>query len=107
MHETVDNNPSIFHPVMLSQNYRDLYMQDTATDIGQEPNIHSDIYWNSQDIWVRKQNDGFAVQEHQNPVYRPSNPNYVYVKVRNKACNTSSGFDQLKLYWAKANTSLN
>jgi len=31
----------------------------------------------------------------------------MYIKVRNKGCGTSSGNDQLKLYWAKNNTALN
>ncbi len=34
------------------------------------------------------------------------NPNYVYIRVSNKGCSNSSGNDQLKLYWAKANTAL-
>lgn len=105
IHETIEDNPFVFNPVM-SQNSIDLYVQDTQTDIGQEPNIHTDIFWNSKDIWVRNQNDGTVVQVHQNPIYDPVNPNYVYVKVRNKGCSTSSGNDQLKLYWAKANTAL-
>lgn len=104
-HEAIEDNSALFNPVM-SQNNIDLYIRDTATDIGQEPNIHTDIYWNSHDIWVRNQNDGAVVQEHQNPVYDPNNPNYVYVKVRNKGCGTSSGTDKLELYWAKANTAL-
>jgi len=81
-------------------------MQDTDTDTGQEPNIHTNIFWNSQDIWVRNQNDGLVNQEHQNPEYDPVLPNFVYVNVRNKSCNTSTGSEQLKLYWAKANTAL-
>ncbi|MFK5985647.1 MAG: hypothetical protein QM479_09490 [Pseudomonadota bacterium] len=84
----------------------DLYMQDTETDTGQEPNIHTNIFWTSEDIWVRNQNDGTVVQEHENPIYDPNQPNYAYVRVQNKSCNTSSGNDQIKLYWAKANTAL-
>ncbi len=105
IHETIEHYPAIYNPVM-SQNTIDLYVQDTENDIGQEPNIHTDIFWNSKDIWVRNQNDGTVVQEHQNPIYDPINPNYIYVKVKNKGCSTSSGSDQLKLYWAKANTAL-
>jgi len=84
----------------------DLYIRDSETDISQEPNIHTNIFWNSNDIWVRNQNDGSIIQEHQNPVYNPNEPNYAYVKIKNNSCNTSSGNDQLKLYWAKANTAL-
>ncbi len=105
VHEAIEDHPSVFGPVM-AQHPVDLYIQDTDMDIGQEPNIHTDIFWNSKDIWVRNQNDGILIQEHENPVYDPLNPNYVYVKVKNKGCGTSSGNDQLKLYWAKASTSL-
>ena len=106
MHETiVEDYQGRFSAVMTDKNY-DLLVYDMIDDIGQEPNIHTEVFWNSQDIWVRNQNDGGINQEHQNPVYDPNNPNYVYVKVRNKGCGTSSGSDQLKLYWAKANTDL-
>ncbi|TXD70555.1 hypothetical protein [Aequorivita lipolytica] len=106
MHETIESDyQGRFSAVMTDKDY-DLYVKDIVNDIGQEPNIHTDVFWNSKDIWVRNQNDGTINQEHQNPVYHPSNPNYVYVRVSNKGCSTSSGNDQLKLYWAKANTAL-
>lgn len=104
VHEAIQND-TIFDSVMSLKNI-DLYVRDTESDIGQEPNIHTNVFWNSQDIWVRNQNDGMVNQEHQNPVYDQGNPNYVYIKVRNKGCGTSSGNDKLKLYWAKANTAL-
>src|SRR5699024_7867309 len=44
--------------------------------------------------------------QHQNPIYYSDKPNFVYVKISNKGCSTSSGKNQLKLYWAKANTVL-
>ena len=106
MHETIERDyQGRFSAVMTDKDY-DLYVKDMVEDIGQEPNIHTDVFWNSKDIWVRNQNDGTINQEHQNPVYHPSNPNYVYVRVSNKGCSTSLGNDQLKLYWAKANTAL-
>ncbi|AXG74282.1 hypothetical protein DVK85_08560 [Flavobacterium arcticum] len=83
----------------------DLWMQDTTADVGDEPNNISPIMWNSQDIWVRVFNDGGTT--HQNPDYSAvGNPNTVYVKVRNRGCEATSGFEQLKLYWSKAGTSL-
>ncbi len=108
IHQTIEDPANSNSPLVkaVSQYSIDLYISDTETDHGQEPNIHTDIFWNSKDIWVRNQNDGTVVQEHQNPIYDPINPNYVYVKVKNKGCSTSSGSDQLKLYWAKANTAL-
>ncbi|MFT5970540.1 MAG: hypothetical protein ACI8ZO_001052 [Flavobacteriales bacterium] len=74
----------------------------------------------STDIWVRilddgKFNEGInsgttnpGNQTHQNPDYSASgNDNFVYVKVRNRGCQASSGGDKLKLYWSKASTGLN
>ena len=80
----------------------DLFIKDHGEDIAQEPNIHTNIFWNSPDIWVRNQQDGVTNQVHQNPEYDPVNPNYIYVKIRNKSCGTSSGNDILKVYWSKA-----
>lgn len=85
----------------------DLYIRNSSKDLAVEPDEETgNIMWQSKDIWVRNQPDGKYVKEHQNPEYDPNNPNYVYVRVRNTSCVTSSGNDELKLYWAKANTSL-
>lgn len=84
----------------------DLMVRNSEEDDGTEPDTTTEYLWRSTDIWVRNQNDGRNIQEHQNPVYDPNNPNYVYVRVTNNSCVTSSGNDILKLYWAKANTSL-
>lgn len=98
----------------------DLYIADresdddlTATthngiDAGYEPNEAPTTYpmWISNEIWVRNQQDGIQYQEHENPEYQTGKVTYVYVRVRNRGCATSSGNEQLKLYWAKANTSL-
>jgi len=80
----------------------DLWSQDRPEDPGSEPDPVSAPMWESDDIWVRKQNDGFTNQEHQNPEYRPAGfgSNFVYVRVRNRACG-SSGSGDLYLYWAK------
>ncbi len=74
----------------------DLMVKDTPTDFGIQPNTTSTILWNSPDIWVRNQQD--AVQEHQNPQFNPSVPNYIYVKVTNKSCAASTGTEKLKMY---------
>ncbi len=85
----------------------DLYLRNSSSDLAVEPDEGTgNVMWQSKDIWVRNQPDGIHVQEHQNPEYDPNNPNYVYVRVRNTSCVTSSGNDELKLYWSKANTSL-
>lgn len=83
----------------------DLYIKDSAEDFGEEPNVVSPFTWSSPDIWVRHQQD--YNPEHQNPEYHPTQPNYIHIKIGNKGCGTSSGTDQLKVYWSKAATSLN
>ncbi|WP_114491456.1 S8 family serine peptidase [Candidatus Ulvibacter alkanivorans] len=84
----------------------DLAMRNSNVDDGTEPDNSTQQPWQSNDIWVRNQDDGIYNDDHQNPEYDPNDPNYVYVRVSNNSCDSSSGNDQLKLYWAKANTSL-
>ena len=83
----------------------DLYIQDTPEDIGNEPNNESDNFYISPDIWVRNTNDGAMNREHQNAVFRPSGPNFVYVRVRNRGCYASTS-SNVTLYWAKASSGL-
>jgi Pregnancy-associated plasma protein-A len=85
----------------------DLWSKDVSDDTGAEPDASAQPMWISDDIWVRRQNDGFMNNDHQNPEYRiPGSPsNYVYVRVRNRGCSgRQSG--TLKLYWAKASSGL-
>jgi hypothetical protein len=85
----------------------DLWMKDVSDDFGAEPDPSAQPMYVSDDIWVRKQNDGVMNQDHENAEYRPpgSASNYVYVRVRNRGCSgTASG--TLKLYWAKASSGL-
>ncbi|MBI4647900.1 MAG: hypothetical protein HY738_15245, partial [Bacteroidia bacterium] len=84
--------------------FDDLFMKDTPSDNGIEPNTTSWPIWISEDIWVRNQQDG--IQEHENPVYSPTQPVYVYVKIRNRGCSSSLGTEELNLRWAKASTAL-
>jgi len=84
----------------------DLITRNSNSDNGIEPDITTEYLWRSEDIWVRNQDDGKLIDVHQNPEYSPTQPNYVYVRVTNNSCETSTGADLLKLYWAKANTSL-
>lgn len=83
----------------------DLYIKDSPADTGAEPNTVTPFMWNSEDIWVRVNNDNQLT--HQNPDYSPSNnPNTVYVRVTNKGCVPSDGTEVVNLYWSKAGTSL-
>src|SRR5690606_12741179 len=60
-------------------------------------------FWKSEDIWIRNVDDGGLT--HQNPVYG-NDPNYVYVRIRNRSCLSSTNNEKVTLYWAKANASL-
>jgi hypothetical protein len=83
----------------------DLWMQDNADDIGDEPNTSTNPMWISDDIWVRNAADGLTNQDHQNP--NGEQTNYVYVRVRNRGCaGAAAQSGTLKLYWAKASSSL-
>lgn len=82
-------------------------IKDSREDVGSEPNLNTQYMWTSSDIFVRNQNDGKLIPVHQNPVYDGINPNYIYVRVTNIGCQTSSGNDTISVNWAKASTSLN
>ena len=86
----------------------DLKIRSAKDDYGEEPYNKSFNLWNSPDIWVRNQQDGFLNQVHQNPYYDSinNNPVFVYVRVTNNSCENFLGGGHLKLYWAKANTAL-
>jgi len=83
----------------------DLMIKDSSIDTGIEPDANTPRMWESEDIWVRNNDDGGM--EHENPEYVPNQPVYVYVRVTNRSDVASHlGDNQLKLYWAKASTSL-
>lgn len=89
----------------------DLYLKDNTKimlhtrDVGEEPNIGP--IWESDDVWVRNQQDGFTNDTIQDPEYiGPTSPVYVYVRVRNRGCLASAGTESLSLYWSKEGTAL-
>ena len=102
--------------VSLAQNVRrigvpDGYFKRHDVDCGQEPveDLHATPgwnlpLWNSPDIWIRNQPDG--IEEHQNPVYVPGQPVFVYVKLRNKGDISFPTPPSVQLFWAKASTTL-
>jgi serine protease len=100
----VDAYASVIMAQQMNNSTLDLMVKDGIDDIGNEPNNITPYMWASTDIWVRNQPD--AIEEHQNPEYSATIPNYAYVRVTNKSCVSSTGNEQLKLYWAKAGTSL-
>ncbi|MCD0467737.1 S8 family serine peptidase [Flavobacterium sp. ENC] len=81
----------------------DLYIKDRPFDTGIEPNPDSGPMWISDDIWVRQNTD--AGLTHENPEYKTSSPNAVYIRVYNKGTNPSSSA-KVKLYFAKASSGL-
>lgn len=83
----------------------DLWMQDSNEDSGAEPDPSTGPMWVSNDIWVRNGTDGLSYQDHENPL--GGTLSHVYVRVRNRGCpGAGSGTGTLKLYWAKASSSL-
>ncbi len=81
----------------------DLMVRNSMVDYGFEPDQNTEeVFWSSQDIWVRNNSGESYIDVHQNPEYDPVQPNYVNVRVTNRSCITSSGNDTLELYWAKS-----
>ena len=86
-------------------NILDLMVKDGTEDLGAEPNTATQLMCVSNNIWARNNNDNEL--EHQNPEYSSNGvPNFIKVRVVNKSCIVSTGTEQLKLFWAKASTSL-
>jgi|GEM_PF-4429902 len=81
----------------------DLYIKDRPYDTGAEPNPDSGPMWISDDIWVRQNTDGGLV--HENPEYKVSSPNAVYIRVYNRGTAANSAA-KVKLYFAKASSGL-
>ncbi|MDB5198737.1 MAG: hypothetical protein JWO92_700 [Chitinophagaceae bacterium] len=79
-----------------------LWVKDTPNDPGTEPNPTSEPMYISEDIWVRKTNDGIQINE--DAEYKVNSPNSVYVRVRNAG--GEPGAATLKLYWANASSGL-
>jgi hypothetical protein len=92
--------------------HEDLYLKDNTKimmhtrDVGKEPNIGP--IWESGDIWVRKQQDGFTIDTSEDPFeyINSTSPVYVYVRVRNRGCSPSAGTETLSLHWSKGETPL-
>jgi hypothetical protein len=82
----------------------DLMLRDSIDDTGDEPypKYYNPNMRNSPDIWVRHIND--AMSTPQDPL--PDNTNSIHVRIKNIGGAISTGRDILKLYWAKAGTSL-
>ncbi len=83
----------------------DLIIRDNVNDYGQEPNLSTDIFWNSPDVWVRNEDDSIYWNEH--PYYSNDHKDaYIYVNVHNYGERTYYGGEYLVISWAKASTGL-
>ncbi len=80
----------------------DAWMKDTWEDTGGEPDAYTagQAMWTSPYLWVRNEQDGDLVyeHEHQNPMETATN--YVYAKLQNGSESSMSG--TLRYYWADA-----
>jgi hypothetical protein len=99
----------------------DLMIRDTPADVGDEPNLTTDIMWASEDIWIRQTADPnfkpypfptssptWTPTPSSAPEYRDPKlglPNYLYVRVSNRGTAASSGTERLRVYWTKAGLS--
>jgi len=102
MQEFIDMNYSMFDEELSNNKTYDLMIANSEDDYGFEPDHKSPVVTNSPDIWVRNQPDGLVNQTHQDLEYiDDQTPVYVYVKVTNRSCETTTGNDLLNLYWPK------
>ncbi len=95
------------HTLSYRHNYTrqaDLYIKDSPLDVGMEENNHSPYFYVSEDIWVRRQNDGLTQHRCETPSF-DDGITYVYVRVRNKSLYPSPDNATLTLYWQWANVS--
>jgi hypothetical protein len=80
----------------------DLFIRDNIEDTGKEYNMTIEPTWNSPDIWLRNQNDGFENNSHENIITDSlsSYAAYIYTKVSNRGLGDyESGSKKLTLYW--------
>lgn len=82
----------------------DLYLKDNDEDTGKEPNLTTDVFWNSPDIWVRNQKDGFVNQESEPvKVTDVDQDVYIYFRVHNRGSKDYPGYGMyIHPYWADA-----
>jgi subtilisin family serine protease len=86
---------------VIAANTGDIFIKDTNADDGTEPS--SGTMWLSPDIWVRHNDDGGLT--HQNPEYKTTSPNWVYIRITRKNCSMVQD-GVLNLYFSKASTGL-
>ena len=103
------SNPSTLRDVLTMCNKKgvDFVIKDGLEDSGKEPNTSSEYLYQSNDIYIRLQQDGEFEHEHQNPI--SGQTVQVYVRVKNNgyaAYIPGVNEGKLSLYWAKAGIGL-
>ena len=91
-----DQDPSndvLAKTVNVGEVHFDVWTKDNPYDNGDVPTFG---WWESPDIWVRNQDDGWTNPTHQNPI--SGTVNYVYVRVRNRGTLTATD-TVVKVYW--------
>ncbi len=87
----------------------DIYIKDNYDDSGNEPNITTDIFYLSPDIWLR-QTPGLSNSDwcqDQNAEYSadPNKKNYINVRIRARGCEPLENA-KLHIYFSKASSGL-
>lgn len=85
----------------------DVYIRDNSADTGVEPNLTTDIIWDSPDVWIRNKPDDIGV--HENPYYSADHfASVIYVRVHNRGKYTIPEESYwVHTYWAEASTGIN
>lgn len=116
MNDTASETPQyISTPVTVGQGLSfdhlvksfDVYIRDNSADTGVEPNLTTDIIWDSPDVWIRNKPDG--KEEHENPYYSADHfASVIYVRVHNRGKYTiPEDLYWVHTYWAEASTGIN
>jgi hypothetical protein len=108
---TEDNHHVLNNTAATVANFRcsspgtaNVWMKDTWSDTGAEPDPSSDPMWESPYIWVRNTQDTLLTHQHEHQDASFGSTNYVYVKLHNGSNSTHNG--QLDLRFARAATGL-
>ncbi len=77
-----------------------LFIRDNLQDVGSKIHASTGTYWNSPDIWVRNDDDGFYFKENDHLLVGSDEKLYIYVRVNNRGYrNYVDPSKYLHLYW--------
>ncbi|MFT6337096.1 MAG: hypothetical protein ACJATI_003858, partial [Halioglobus sp.] len=79
--------------------------EDQKEDIGDEKNERTTDFARSPDLWNSLTQSPDNDKEHENPEYNGNTPNYLYVEVRAKGCETVDQDDMLHVYISESHLS--